>query len=169
MSKDNKRTNESDGESLLGEEWRSVVGLERYYEVSNLGRVRPIKRPIRFVAKNGNECFRFIKRPITYGNKGTDGYLRIGLPKICSKDGKRKMRSVARWVAQAFIPTDDPKKTDINHKNYIRTDNRVENLEWVTRSENQKHMWQQPKMDSFRLRLKRQKRCNKTGRIISQC
>lgn len=51
------------------------------------------------------------------------------------KDGASKTYKVHRLVAQAFIPNPDGKK-EVNHLNAIRNDNRLENLEWATRQEN---------------------------------
>ena len=69
---------------------------------------------------------RFIK-----DRKEKNGYMRVGL----SKDGKEKHFLVHRLIALSFIPNPDNKKC-IDHINRIRDDNRIENLRWVTHSEN---------------------------------
>lgn len=64
----------------------------------------------------------------------TNGYERV----VLSKHGKPKRIPVHRIVAQAFIPNPN-NLPQVNHKNGDKKDNRVENLEWCTRSENQRH------------------------------
>ena len=61
----------------------------------------------------------------------SNGYFQVCL----SKGGRAKNYLVHRLVAKAFIKNSENKK-DINHINCVKTDNRVENLEWATRSEN---------------------------------
>ena len=76
----------------------------------------------------------------TYTNKAMrqrkekNGYLSVAL--LCN--GKKKQHSVHRLVAKAFIPNPENKR-EVNHINGIKTDNRINNLEWNTRSENNKH------------------------------
>lgn len=62
------------------------------------------------------------------------GYLQVS---ICNNN-KIKQMSVHRLVAETFIPNPE-NKCDVNHKNGLKTDNRVENLEWMTHQENIDH------------------------------
>lgn len=102
------------------EEWRDVVGYEGFYQVSSVGRVKGWKR---FSVRSQ------ILSPLTAGNR----YPKVRLYK--GQGGKWKSAVIHRLVAESFIPNPYG-KPHINHKNGIRDDNRVENLEWVTASEN---------------------------------
>lgn len=68
-------------------------------------------------------------------NKGTNGYITVSIKYL---NGERKLEFVHRLVAVAFIPNLENKPV-VNHKNLIKSDNRVENLEWVTYKENNQH------------------------------
>lgn len=67
-----------------------------------------------------------------------DGYLNI---KLLNDDNKRNTIRLNRLVAKVFIENNDPAKIEVNHKDGNKTNNRVDNLEWVTPSENQKHAY----------------------------
>lgn len=77
-----------------------------------------------------------------------NGYERI---RICY-DGKFESWTVHRLVAMMFLDNAEG-KNEVNHKNGIKTDNRVENLEWCTTSENQKHSWTMGLIKSAHARL----------------
>lgn len=101
------------------EEWKLINGFGNKYYVSNLGRV-----------KNGNTNYIFKARP----NK--TGYLRVPL----SFNGKTIDLFIHKLVAKAFIVNDDPiNKTQVNHIDFNKNNNTVDNLEWCTPSYNTKH------------------------------
>ena len=114
----------------VAEIWRPIAGYEGLYEVSNLGRVRSLDRiqynPVAATHKT------FHPGHIMNGVVSHRGYRMVALRDI---NGKRKNCSVHRLVAMAFIqnPNNLP---FVNHLNYDKLDNRVENLEWCTEFEN---------------------------------
>lgn len=101
------------------EKWKPVIGYEENYLVSSNGRIMN--------AKTGK---------IKVCPLSNNGYKRVELWK---GDFGRKYL-VHKLVAQAFIPNYDNKPC-INHKDHNRANNSVENLEWVTNSENQLHRY----------------------------
>lgn len=94
------------------------------YAVSNLGKVKSL----------GNDKTR--KEKILQPRKNTKGYLRVGL----CKNGKVKRFRVHRLVLFMFNPDGYFGNAEVDHINTIRTDNRVENLRWVTHKENQNNI-----------------------------
>ena len=102
-------------EDLDNEKWIKVFNFSNYF-ISNLGRVKSVKHHDRILRQYIN----------------SKGYLKIH-PYL---DGKKRSYFVHRLVGENFIVKDRP---FINHKNGIKTDNRVDNLEWVTHSENLLH------------------------------
>ncbi len=119
----------------MTEIWRPVFGYEDRYEVSNAGRVRTIERTGSRPGKQGR-IFK-VDQKIRTPAKGPRGYLSISL----CKDGINKSFILHRIVAIAFLPNPEC-LPQVNHKNGIKHDNRIENLEWNTASQNVKHTFE---------------------------
>lgn len=113
-------------EDLPGEEWRDILGYEGCYQVSNMGRVKSLTRKVWNYTKPG--------RILSPGSK-KNGYLHVALRK---GDNIEKHAHVHRLVALAFIEN-TLHLPEVNHKNFDKTDNRVENLEWVDSASNKAH------------------------------
>lgn len=107
--------------------WKDVVGFEGQYKVSSLGRVESLTR--------------MVNRPIS-GMLPVKG--RVLKPFLSKKTGYFNVSLGGKWyrnhrlLAIAFIPN-PLNKAEVNHINGIKTDNRLENLEWNTKSENTIH------------------------------
>lgn len=99
-------------------EWRPVVGYEGLYSVSSNGDVR-------------NDVTGLL---LSSNSLVGSGYTKASL----HKDGQRKQTTVHRIVAEAFL---EKTGEEVNHKNGIKTDNRVSNLEWCSRSHNVNHSY----------------------------
>lgn len=119
------------------EKWLPAPGYEGYYEVSNLGRVKSAAIFIRHDGNWADEGGYTKKIKIRTQQTNRYGYKAI---KMC-KMGNCKRCLVHRLIALAFIPTDNP-KLQINHIDGDKTNNNVNNLEWVTPKENMKHAWE---------------------------
>ena len=111
----------------MEEIWKDVVGWEGLYKVSNFGRVKSLPRM-------HNAIHPYITKEI------------ILRPRVCGKDreylsvslnnnGYTKQRRIHILVAEAFIPNPNG-YTEINHKDEVKGNNRVDNLEWCSRSYN---------------------------------
>lgn len=112
--------------------WKDIKGYEGHYQISSLGQVKSLARKI----KNSRYGFGMLKEKIIKLST-RHGYNLAPL----KLNGNEKTVSVHRLVAIHFIPSPQNKE-QVNHINGIKNDNRLENLEWNTRSENVLHSYQ---------------------------
>lgn len=108
---------------MENEIWLPVLGFEKKYLISNLGRLKSIQFKRNFIKK-----IRLLNM----------GYYGSSITVSTNNIKKRHHFLIHRLIAQAFIPNPENKK-EVNHINGIKTDNNIKNLEWVTASENILH------------------------------
>ena len=118
---------------MEGEIWLPVPEFEGLYEVSNLGRVRSLKRLI--ADKNGKRT-RIFKERILKNVCAQTGYHFVSLH---NNSERQKRRTVHRLVLAAFNPHPDQEKLIVDHLNGDRADNRVENLRWTSYETNNRN------------------------------
>lgn len=118
------------------EEWKDIEDYEGLYQVSTTGKVRSLDRIVQDTTK---ERVQHIKGRILKQTNNGNGYKLVFL----SKNRKRKNKYVHRLVAEAFI--DNPKQLrEVNHKNLNKSDNSINNLEWISSVGNKRHFLSTP-------------------------
>lgn len=115
------------------ESWVDIAGYEGRYQVSSEGRIKSLERTV--MRKNGKK--QRVGQLILKTRLDIDGYPIVNL----WSDGVQKTYKVHRIVAESLVPNPENKQC-VNHINGIKSDNRIENLEWVTYSENSLHAWE---------------------------
>lgn len=113
----------------MSERWKDIPGYEGLYQVSDLGRVKRLKKwDVNLRGYKDNEM---VMVPTDNGN----GYMIVAL----SRKGARKNYYVHRLVAEAFVSRGRPDQGCINHIDHNRKNNSASNLEWCTPGENVRH------------------------------
>lgn len=113
----------------MEEIWKDIEGYEGLYQVSNLGRVKSLERKCKVL--NG---YRTVNERIRSLNKNRYGYITVSL----NKNNKTKICTIHRLVAIAFIENPE-NKIQVNHIDGDKSNNTVDNLEWVSQEENMQH------------------------------
>lgn len=129
---------------MINEIWKDVVGYEGIYCVSTLGRVK--KLPYLSKDRVGNSLLK--QERILKATKHIKGYMKTRL--FVNKDNFKSFQ-VHRLVAFAFLGRPPEGFDQVNHKNGVKHDNRIENLEWCNNSLNQLHS----NANGFRVHKKR--------------
>lgn len=142
----------------MKEVWKNVNGADRY-QVSNKGRVRVLDHQIvvdriQYGKKVHQDYIRHGK--ILNPQKDNMGYVHV---RLYMNDGSVKLFKVHRLVAMHFMKKFDP-ELQIDHKNGIKTDNRIENLQQMTLVQNLKKAFQQDKRYSYVCLNTKQKFCS---------
>ena len=107
----------------MSEVWKPIAGYDGMYEVSNLGRARSWHK-----SNRAKEC------PHVLSQGNTHGYRVINLPRL-DRDG-RYCPLMHRLVAETFIGPAPFEGATVNHKDYDKANNVVENLEWISHADN---------------------------------
>lgn len=128
MAKHDFYTPEKD---LENEKWKPIFGYEQLYEVSTHGRIKSLPRKVWCNCRSRK--YRYTQAKIIAPAE-KDGYINI----VLLDNNHRKRFRVHRLVAFAFIPNPE-NKPEINHKDFDKSNNHIDNLEWVTGKENYIH------------------------------
>lgn len=112
---------------LYTEKWKPIKGYEKYYLISNFGRVKSLC----------NKSLIFKREKILKQSAQPTGYLFVSL---FDRKGNHQLINTHRLVGVAFI-NNSQNKPEVNHKHGIKIDNRAHQLEWNTISENRKHAY----------------------------
>ena len=116
------------------EEWKPIQGYEGCYEISSLGRVKSVERKVYNPCVLGDGCYRTVPEKIRKPNI-MKGYHCVGLV----KNKSIKIFRIHRLVIEHFVGQAPSQEYQVNHIDGDKSNNRVENLEWVTPKENTQH------------------------------
>lgn len=112
---------------VIDEVWKPIKYYEGLYEISSLGRIRSLDH----LRQTGRSAYIQKGKEIKLGLNGKTGYLIVSL----SKNGTSTTYRVHKLVAETFLPNPNNYKC-VNHINEVKTDNRIDNLEWCSHKYN---------------------------------
>lgn len=139
----------------MKEVWKDIPGYESLYQVSSLGNVRSCEHVCTHPKSKTGTCIR--KSRILHQCDDTSGYYRVTI----QVNKLRADYNVHRLVAEAFIPNPD-NLISVNHKNGNKHDNSIDNLEWMSYSDNTRHA-HKTGLNSHHISIK----CIETSEIFS--
>ncbi len=117
---------------MTEEQWKDVTGFGGRYQVSNMGKVRGLTQ-YSLKSLSGNGLLKL--------KNNSTGYLQARLCVLWVPENKRKkFFYIHRLVAEMFLSNPNDLE-EVNHKDFDRSNNCVENLEWMTRQQNMLHAW----------------------------
>ena len=146
-------TDQSNNAQLLADEaWRDIAGYEGLYKVHPSGKVATVERRI---------WTRIAPAIVKKSFLTKEGYHMIRL----SKDGKNKSTGLHRIVATAFIPNPD-NKPEVDHIDGNPANNSVENLRWVTATENRLNPVTRQRRSGKNNPMSRKVKCVETGEVF---
>lgn len=116
------------------EVWRDIPEHEGYYQVSDLGNVRSLARSVKRLTRWGSLCNHHIQQRNLTACPNQRGYVRAFL----TVGGVKTTHYIHRLVAVSFL-TVDPLRTQVNHKDGNKSNNKRSNLEWCNSKENISH------------------------------
>lgn len=129
----------------MEEIWKDIQGYEGKYKVSNTGKVKSIKRTV----EHSGSKTRTFPETLLKPNKVAFDYLQVTL----YKEGKRKCRYIHNLVMESFVG-DKQEGYEVNHKDEDKSNNQLNNLEYITIKEN----------NNYGTRIKRMSEANKNGK-----
>ncbi|MDU0441564.1 NUMOD4 domain-containing protein [Staphylococcus haemolyticus] len=114
----------------MKEVWKDVPKFEGYYQVSNLGNIRSVERVVKYRdGRKYNYPSKLLKQ-----RKDTNGYLQVSF----NVNGNKSSHRTHRLVAETFLIKPEIDLISVNHIDGVKINNKLDNLEWVTYSENTK-------------------------------
>lgn len=119
--------------------WKDIIGFEGLYQISDYGNVKSCRRYV-----NSKFGKRVVNEKLLSLGRDKDGYLMA----ILCQDGIKKTVKIHRLVADAFIDKSEGKNI-VNHIDSNKSNNSVENLEWITNKENREHALRQYRTESI--------------------